>query len=206
MLISFEHLFNKYKLNIRGILHIGAHECEEIQSYLNYNISLENQLWIEAIPEKVQICQNKFSNLNIINAIISDKDNEIVKFKVTNNYQSSSILNLKVHLTEHPNVYVNQIFEGKTKTVKTIYKENKINYDKYNFLNLDIQGVEYNALVGMGDILDNFDYIYTEVNEKELYENCVLLPEIDKFLENKGFKRVELNMTPHGWGDAFYIR
>lgn len=206
MLISFNEIFNKYKLKIKGILHVGAHECEEIISYLLHNISIEDQLWIEAIPEKVDWCKQHFNNLKIVNAIISDKDNENVSFKVTNNYQSSSILNLKTHLVEHPQVHVSHIFEGKTKTIKTIYDENKISYDKYNFINLDIQGVEYNALIGMGEILNNFDYIYTEVNEKELYENCVLLPDLDRFLAEKGFKRVEMNMTSHGWGDAFYIK
>jgi FkbM family methyltransferase len=206
MLISFEYLYNKYKLNINGILHIGAHECEEIQSYLNHNLSLENQLWIEAIPDKYDFCKNKFPGINIINAIISDKDNEIVQFKITNNFQSSSILNLKAHLIEHPHIHVDSVIEGKTKTIKNIYDENQIKYDKYNFLNLDIQGAEYYALIGMNNILDNFDYIYLSVCEKELYESAVLLPEIDKFLETRGFKRVELNMTQYGWGDAFYIR
>jgi FkbM family methyltransferase len=195
MLISFDYIFDKYNLKIKGILHIGAHECEELGSYLKHNISIDNQLWLEAIPEKVNFCVENFKNINIVNVIISDKDNETVTFNVTNNYQSSSILNLKTHLIEHPHIHVTNTFEGKTKTVKTIYDENTISYDKYNFINLDIQGAEYKALLGMGDILNNIDYVYTEVNTKELYENCVLLDDLDKFLQNKGFHRVEICMT-----------
>lgn len=206
MLIPFQYIFNKYNLKIKGILHIGAHECEEYNDYSRNNISVENQLWIEAIPEKIDLCRRNIKDLNIINAIVSDVDDENVKFNVTNNYQSSSILELKTHLVEHPHIYVIYKFEGKTKTMKTIYDENNISYDKYNFVNLDIQGVELKALKGMGEILDNFDYIYTEVNEKELYENCALLTEIDTFLGGKGFIRVETKMTGNGWGDAFYMR
>ena len=80
------------------------------------------------------------------------------------------------------------------------------NKNRFNFANLDIQGAEYQALIGFGDIIDNFDYIYIEVNVKELYKSIKLLPELDKFLESKGFKRKELKMTKHGWGEAFYVR
>jgi hypothetical protein len=54
--------------------------------------------------------------------------------------------------------------------------------------------------------LNNIDYIYTEINEKYLYEDCALVNEIDNYLSLFNFKRVETSMTPHGWGDAFYIK
>jgi FkbM family methyltransferase len=195
---------SKYKPTIKGILHIGAHECEERGAYLKYKYN--EQLWIEAIPEKVNYCKNRYPDVKIVEAVVSDEDNKEVTFKVTNNYQSSSIFDLKTHLKEHPHVHVTRNFSAQTKTIKTIYSEQNIDNDRYNFVNIDIQGAEYQALVGMGDILDNIDYIYTEVNEKELYDSIVLLPELDKFLNSKGFKRVELSMTQYGWGDAFYVR
>ena len=71
---------------------------------------------------------------------------------------------------------------------------------------MDIQGAELLALKGSSDTLKNIDYVYLEVNEKELYTGCGLLSEVDEYLKEKGFTRVEINMTPHGWGDAFYTR
>jgi len=44
------------------------------------------------------------------------------------------------------------------------------------------------------------------VNEKELYKNCGLIDEIDIFVSIYNFKRVLTLMTPHGWGDAIYIK
>jgi hypothetical protein len=55
-------------------------------------------------------------------------------------------------------------------------------------------------------LLKNVDYLYLEVNIKELYENCCLLPEIDNFLKEFGFEQKEISMTQYGWGDAFYIK
>ena len=45
-----------------------------------------------------------------------------------------------------------------------------------------------------------------QVNVDELYKTCGLIGEIDTFLAQYKFQRVLTNMTPHGWGDALYIR
>lgn len=77
---------------------------------------------------------------------------------------------------------------------------------KYNFWNFDIQGAELLALKGADKYIKNVDAIYLEVNEKELYKNCGLIHEIDAFLSNYGFTREITFMTPHGWGDALYVK
>jgi hypothetical protein len=82
------------------------------------------------------------------------------------------------------------------------------NYDiSYNFINLDIQGVELKALKSMESYLNNVDYVYTEVNSDYVYEGCGLIGEIDEYLLNFGLHRVETQWAgDFRWGDAFYIR
>jgi hypothetical protein len=46
---------------------------------------------VEALPGKVEFCKNKIPNLLIENAVVSDKI-ETVKFNISNNGQSSSVL------------------------------------------------------------------------------------------------------------------
>ena len=77
---------------------------------------------------------------------------------------------------------------------------------KADFLNMDIQGAELKCLKGFERNLGMINAIYAEVNEKELYAGCALLPELDAWLSEHGFVRVHTHMTPHGWGDALYIR
>ena len=84
--------------------------------------------------------------------------------------------------------------------------EYDINISDYNFLNLDIQGYELEAFKGFENLLNDFDFIYCEVNEKELYVGCPLITDIDEYLNTFNFKRVLTNITGHGWGDAFYIK
>lgn len=43
-----------------------------------------------------------------------------------------------------------------------------------------------------------------EVNTKELYKGCGVLEEVVRFLSDYGFIMKDINMTPHGWGDAFF--
>jgi FkbM family methyltransferase len=202
MLIPFQSLFNKYKLKINGILHIGAHECEEKNDYNNCGIKDNKIIWIEGNP----MIAERMAKIvpNVYNALISDKE-EVVDFIITNNGQSSSILELETHKNEHPHVFEVSRIKLKTMTIIDFLENNKID-PFFNFINLDIQGAELLALKGMEDLLKNIDYIYSEVNEKYLYKNCGLIGEIDTYLEQFGFKRVEIVMTPHGWGDAFYIK
>ena len=125
MLISLQELVNKYKINFKGILHVGAHECEELNGYENY-ISREKILWVEAMKDKVDLCKEKYPGINIEQAVISDKI-ETVRFNISNNGQSSSVLEFGTHSQEHPwVVYVDKI-EQKSITIDSFFRRNNIN-------------------------------------------------------------------------------
>ena len=202
MLISLHELIQKYNIIFKGILHVGAHECEELSAYEQY-IPRNKILWIEALQDKVEYNKSRYPNLFIEQAVISDQI-EKVKFNRSNNGQSSSFLEFGLHETFHPDVKYIDSFEVETKKLKDIIG----NYDiDYNFLNLDIQGVELKALKGMEEYLSKVDYIYTEVNSDYVYKNCGLVTEIDDYLKEFGLERVETSWAGDcRWGDAFYIR
>lgn len=206
MLISLNEMVNEFKLKIKGVLHVGAHECEELGFYLTENISSDNIYWIEAQDALVQRNKQRHANIKIYTAAISNVDNEERDFIVTNNYQSSSLLELKDHLTEHPGIHEINRYTVKTKRMETLINENNIDMTSVNFMNIDIQGMELECLKSMGKYLDSIDYIYTEINVKELYANCALLDQLDAFLASHNFKRVKTDLTSYGWGDSLYIR
>ena len=207
MLISFEEINNiivSKKIKITGSFHIGAHECEELQFYNQLGVPPNNIVWIDAIPSKVIEATNK-GIPNVYNAVITDKNDEEIVFNISNNGQSSSVLEFGTHSQEHPwVVYVDKLTQ-KSITVDTFFERNKIDASVYNFWNFDIQGAELMALQGATNSIKYAKAIYLEVNEKELYKNCGLLTEIDAFLYHYKFKRVLTAMTCHGWGDALYI-
>lgn len=207
MLISVEDIERKLienNIHISGSFHIGAHECEEIPFYNHIGLKPENVIWIDAIASKVNEA-TKRGIPNVYNAVITDKDDKDVIFNISNNIQSSSVLDFGTHLKEHPwVVYVDKIVT-KSITIDTFFKRNNIDPSKYNFWNFDIQGAELMALKGAPKSIKYAKAIYLEVNEKELYKNCGLITDIDTFLGQYNFKRVLTKITSHGWGDALYV-
>lgn len=209
MLIPFKELIQKHGIRPTGVFHIGANTGQEYHPYMAEGIIYH--IWIEPIPavfdQLLKHVGPTNSRSRCIQACVSDVSLKHVVFKITNNNgESSSFLNLKKHLEYHPTVQVEQTIEMLTLTADDIIDYFSINPAQYNFLNLDIQGAELLALKGMEKNLKYIDYVYTEVNEAELYEGCALVHEIDQFLAKHGFVPVECKMTDNQWGDKFYIR
>ena len=197
-------ILQKASIKVSGVLHLGAHECEEKDFYVKLGVSPESTYWIDAMPDKVDMAKAR-GIPNAFCAVITDKDNQDITFNISNNGQSSSVLQLKTHLQAHPWVhYVGEI-KSKTLTLDSFFINNNIDASKLNFWNFDIQGAELLALKGAVKSLTHAEVLYLEVNIEELYEGCALMHEIDSFLETYNFKRVHTIMTKNGWGDAIYI-
>jgi FkbM family methyltransferase len=207
MLIGFEEIYKillSKNINIIGCFHLGAHECEELTFYEKLGLKNDDVIWVEAITSKVVEAQQR-GIPNVYDAVITDKDDEEIVFNISNNGQSSSVLEFGTHSQEHPWVVYTQKINKKSITIDTFFERNNIDASKYNFWNFDIQGAELMALKGAVQSIKYAKAIYLEVNEKELYKNCGLITEIDTFLSNYNFKRVLTNITQHGWGDALYV-
>lgn len=207
MLISCEEvkqILSSNNIDIRGCFHIGAHECEEIHVYNRLGIKPEKIVWIDAIPSKVAEAKQR-GIPNVYNAVITDKNDEEVTFNISNNVQSSSVLEFGTHSQEYPSVvYVDKI-KQKSITIDTFFERNNLDSANYDFWNFDIQGAELMALQGGINSIKHAKALYLEVNERELYKKCGLITDIDNFLSQYNFKRVVTRMTCHGWGDALYI-
>jgi hypothetical protein len=120
----------------------------------------------------------------------------------TNQGMSNSLLKPKVHLAQHRDVIFDSTEDVDVERLDDLFFEP----GKYNLLNMDCQGFEDRVLLGAKKTLVNIDYIYTEVNRLEMYENNAMVDQLDAMLPE--FKRVETGWASdyHGWGDALFIR
>lgn len=206
MLIPFSrcvNILNQFNIKVKGVLHIGAHECEELNDYNNEGVN--DIVWIEANSNLVE--KNKQQGVNNIYCLAVDNEEGEAEFHITNNGQSSSLLEFGTHEESYPWCKVTETIKVQKQKLSTFLVNNSnIDMNKYNFWNLDIQGVELSALKSAGDYINFADAIYSEVNTEFVYKNCGLLKEMDEFLESKGFKRLQIVMTNEGWGDALWIR
>jgi FkbM family methyltransferase len=202
MLLSFSLLKQKYKMNIKGIIHIGAHYGEEIESYIDCGI--QDMILFEPLEENFSILANKVKDLNanIVGHQIAlgAEPSKTTMYVSDNEKQSSSILKPKVHLTHHPHV--------KFPTTEDVEVDVLDNYDcsDYNFINMDVQGYELEVLKGGTKTLEHVDYVYCEVNRDEVYENNALVGELDEFLNEYNMERVMTSWEGQIWGDALYVR
>jgi len=206
MLIPYKELIQKYDIKVSGILHVGAHECEELNDYLNGGVESNHIYWVEGQEALVNKMKQK-GIPNLYNALIDVVDDNEVTFHISNNGQSSSILEFGTHSIHHPQVHYISSHKQKTTRLDTWIETHRIPIHTLNFLNLDIQGVELRALKSMEKYLKHIDYIYTEVNTEEVYKECDSIGSIDTYLKPFGFERCDARIYKQfGWGDAFYIK
>lgn len=205
MLIPLDRMITNYNLAITGILHVGAHIGEEASTYQACGI--HKVLWIEGNPELIpELEANVFSyGHKVVQALITDEDDNEITFNVTNNFMSSSIYEFGTHSVVSPEVHYTHTLTLPTSTLDTLSQHHDMT--DMNFLNMDLQGAELAALNGGEKLLAQIDYIYTEVNVDELYKDCTRLPALDAWLKRQMFYRIETVMAGSaGWGDALYVR
>lgn len=192
MYLDYDQIIQKYNIKLTGVIHVGGYVGEEIPLYKKQTDNIH-------VFEPLKECFDQIDpSVNKYNIAIGSKQ-QVLPFNVSQNWLlSSSFLKPKTHLYEHPWVHFTQQRMINMDTLDSF------NINDCNLLNMDVQGYELEVLKGAKKTLSNIDYIFTEINEKELYENCAQLNELDYFLSD--FDRVETMMTEHGWGDAFYIR
>jgi len=204
VLIEPATLTRLFNLKPKGILHIGAHEAEEYEIYENAGwLSSGKIIWVEAQPllaKKLEL--RRLPNTDrVICAAAWHESGINLTLNIASNSQSSSVFEFGTHKVSHPEIY----FEKKH-NVPAIRLDSVINEVNFDFIALDIQGAELNALVGLGDILKHIRWIYTECNKVEVYKSAATIVEIDNFLAYGGFKRVATKWVPNvGWGDCLYV-
>ena len=204
MLMNLDNLINKFNLKISGVIHIGAHYGQEYIEYVKHNI--ENIIFFEPLKNNYNVLLNNIKlndNVKAFNLALGNIEGNVEMYvESANKGMSSSILKPHVHLTQYPNIIFNN------KEIVEINKLNNISYDrnKYNFINIDVQGYELEVFKGAISSLKNIDYIMTEINNVYLYENGALEDELDSFLLNFGFRRVETYWAGGTLGDALYIK
>ncbi len=202
--MDLPQLAMKYNMDIRGVLHCGAHLAEEAPIY--HAMRVTPVWWVEANPlvlPKVDQIIRLFPDQLLISALIYSKDNEYIDFNITNyDGMSSSILEFGTHPTFSPDTVFEHKIKLRTTTIDTLVADCFV---EANFLNMDLQGAELHALSGGVEYLAQVDYIMTEINNEEVYQGCAKVDQLDALLTD--FTRVETYWVPgQGWGDGLYVR
>ena len=214
MLLKLSELVGKHSLDIKGVYHIGAHHGQEFESYKELGVT--NLIFFEPyapnfmkLNEFIQSQDTEGMNVHLENVALGHRDDLRTLFVETENKSMScSLLKPKVHLDLYPKIKFDQEVEVKQTFLDKFVIESQIDPTNFNFINIDVQGYELEVFKGAAHTLCAIDYIYTEVNNDELYEDCVRMSDLDEFLGDLwGFKRVETKLVGNQkWGDALYVK
>lgn len=218
--MNFIDEIGKRSIKPVGLIHVGAHTCLEFRDYLA--MSLDSVMLFEPLEDVFQglrdnvnaslrDCLNgRFPNTILVNkALGSEVSRKEMWVEDTNPFgagMSSSLLEPKLHTEQYPDI----VFDKRRQVdVSTLDEELMGSRLLYNILNIDVQGYELEVLKGASEALKNIEIIFIEVNAREMYKGCVLVGELDRFLEKHGFKREETVWQYHNgqetWGDAIYV-
>ena len=139
-------------------------ELKNIYNCKSYEL-IENILWNEETNLTFNLCRLPTNSSSYLpNKEFLDRFSDSKRFEVT------SIENLKS---------------------STLEKELSLLGRQVDFVKMDIQGGELNALKGMGDYLNKCIGLELEVEFVEIYKNQPLFSDISIFLKNKGFEFID---------------
>jgi FkbM family methyltransferase len=206
VLISVHEIKKEFGVKPKVVLHVGAHKAEESESMKAQGWGAEKTIWVESQVILAQALEEKFRNSTsdiVLNATVWSKSGVAMTFYENSNSESSSLYKLGSHADYFPDIIPTQEYKVITSRLDQIISSE----DKIDFVNLDIQGAELQALLGLGKLLDTVTEIYTEVNKGEVYKECAKVWEIDSYLHDVGFRRIATRWAKGAdWGDALYTR
>ena len=183
----------KFMNNSKGILHLGAHRGLEAEVY---NWFGKKVIWVEALPKTYELLLENlyfYKNQIAFQAVLTDKDDEIINFHVSNyDAACSSIYNFTNNI-KNSDMWSDRNHEM-VKSVKlqsnkldTVFAKNKINPKEYDHWILDLQGAELLALKWAEESLTYCNSIYIEVSIKKFYTDAVIWNELKNWLATKDF-------------------
>lgn len=205
MIVGFYQYDKKYDFSgISGIIHVGAHEANEMETYrqdFGENIRMH---WFEPDRKIFKRLADKLlkdSRCFLYNfALGSVAEKRKIWVEETGEGEASSLLAPKKVLEIYPTL---KFTDGPDVYVRTL---DSFKITDSDVLVLDVQGFELEVLRGSVETLPRIKHIFSEVNLSELYENCPDLSQLSEFLSHFGFQLRESFWTAGSWGDCYWSR
>ena len=202
MLIAPSVLKSLFGVRPSGVLHVGGHLAEEHTEYKEQGFG--RVIWVEAQESLARAIEQRMKGTDhiVLTGVAWSVSGLKLDFNLANNGQSSSLYEPDLHVEHYPNIEFTSVVD-----VTSIRLDQLVpSHEKFDFLNLDVQGAELEALKGLGSMLGNVKWVYSEVNRANVYREIPMIGEMDLFLKTAGFLRVCTVWTGAGWGDALYVR
>lgn len=184
--------------------HVGGDSIEMFRLFKNATIHS-----FEPVPEifsKLKHNTRKFPGIHCYNIALSNRNGEQVMYVSSGASDgSSSLLQPKGHLKDHPDVFFTEDIVVQTLKLDDWAANEKIN--RVDLLWLDMQGFEMEVLKASSVIFPGVKVIHMEVSTKAAYEGMPLYSEVKAWIEMQGFNAA-VEAIPAGWdmGNVLFVR
>ena len=194
-----------YLRNVTGLIHVGANLGQERRYYWLIGLDV---VWVEPIREIYSLLVDNISaypRQRAVNALLTNKSGEQVKFGIANNNgTSSSILPLEDHAILWPEATYPEFRVLTSTTLIDLISNENIPLKRYQALTLDVEGAEDFILEGGRSILKNFKYIKCEAADFPARTGTPTATDLNRILESEGFK--ELSRRSFAMGPTMRVR
>jgi len=192
---------------VRGVIHIGASDGEEVQGYKELGIT--NILCFEPLQSAIDAFKVKNPDVVCLPFGLGNKTGVRTLNISAGNGKGTSALKV---IKDHPEV-VEKWNHGQADVVgkqKARFTRFDDWYDKttiplhlFDCVVIDAQGMSYEVLEGFGEYLDFIDYLIVELSETPVYQKEQPADVVVSFLAKKGFEQ----LTPiHPHDDVLFRR
>lgn len=212
-LLNMRKILEDAGIHPRGVIQVGAHLGQEIPEFAAMGIAYG--VFFEPLPTVLDELTARVAEYfpdgrgQVCPFALGDAESSLVMYvdeDPANRGMSSSCLKPKLHLEVSPTIQFTTRLEVAVKRLDDVIVPGGPATPLYDMLVMDVQGFEGHVLRGAEKTLQNIDVIFTEINAAELYEGCIQLPELDRYLIDRGFARVATHWAHKTWGDACYLR
>lgn len=226
--LLYDGLFRRYGCKPRGALYLGAHKGEMLWTLVL--LGFKHVLLVEpqpdlfkrlqknvALVEQLLQCYDDFvdgepkASIQAVQCAVSDSNSEAT-FYVTSESMLSSLSKPLTESLAQPSYSVQDATVTREITVPTqtldhLVAQSSGSPSDFNFLYMNIQGAELQALEGASEILPHLDCIYLENNLVSRYESCPEPEEIDTFLKTSHFHKAwGLRDLEYGTSYDLYVK
>jgi FkbM family methyltransferase len=188
------------------IIDAGAHTGQDSieMARLWPNATVHSFEPVPAVFAKLQKKARRYRNIRCHPLALADHEGETEMFISEGQDASSSLLQPKDVLSEHPEIAFNKSLRVRVTTIDRWAAENGV--ERIDFMWLDLQGCELKALQGAERLLACVSAVYTEINLKETYSGAVLYPELRTWLQGHGFRVERENIPWESQGNVLFVR
>lgn len=192
---DFDYRKNLYRTHFRinQIIDVGANKGQYAHSIFKYGFNGIVHS-IEPLPELYNYLKLKeSSNWRIYNYAIGAQQKTIKFFKYSNIVSSSILKNSNSPYSREVNSEIIESFEVQMTTLDSLFAES-FSYQDRVWIKLDVQGYEWEAIIGAHKVLDNFTHVLEiELSFCQLYDGQKIYIDILNELHNRGWRIICIN-------------